>query len=241
MTGLSTFFKDLQDFIPLIFIQMMDTVSIIPKNSEIFCCRCQCRKTSDNFIRIGITLWVGILRYTPDSLDCRIIIDIFFYHVHIRSILMHRDCDQIKTKSLCNLEMTVIARCRTKEFHLVKLAPWCMSKKAEHISSRYCIIHHIQTGVTKNHNVIRIHFSNRGQQSLCFRNTIQYTIISAVCAIFTFQIRLTVKNIHHSHGKIQLCDRRLASGHIQLQPFLLVSLKFLIKFFLQREQFFSAH
>ena len=97
---------------------------------------------------------------------------------------MHRDCDQIKTKSLCNLEMTVIARCRTKEFHLVKLAPWCMSKKAEHISSRYGIIHHIQTGVTKNHNVIRIHFSNRGQQSLCFRNTIQYTIITAVKGIW---------------------------------------------------------
>ena len=141
----------------------MHTVGIVPENSEILCSRCQCSKALNNFIRIGIALWIGILRYTPDTLHLRIVVDIFFNHIHIRTILMHRNRDHLKAESLCNLEMAIVSRCRTEEFDFVKLTPRCMSQKSEHISSGYSIVHHIQTGVAENHNIVRIHLSNRRQ------------------------------------------------------------------------------
>jgi len=50
--------------------------------------------------------------------------------------------------------MTVVSWYRTEEFHLVKLAPWCISHYSVGIGTCNGIEHYIQTGVTIDDDVL---------------------------------------------------------------------------------------
>ena len=87
---ISGFFAFIQNFkkeilVFFVIIKMMYTVSIIPVNTEIRCCRFQICKTLNGLFGICVSLRVGIFRYTPDTFDRRIFTYQFFYNIHIRS------------------------------------------------------------------------------------------------------------------------------------------------------------
>ena len=119
--------KDLDQMILVMVIQVMDAVCIIPENTEIRCSRFQSCKTAYCFIRVGISLWVGILRNAPDTFDGRISGNQFLYHIHIRTFWSHRNIDHLNAKILGNSKVAVIARNRAEEFDLILLAPWSIS------------------------------------------------------------------------------------------------------------------
>ena len=127
VASLRTLTKNLNQEILIIIIEMMDAVGIIPVNTEVRCCRFQSCKTLYGFFRVGVALWVGVFRNTPDSLDGCILTYQLLYHVHIRSLWSHRNIDHLDSEKFGDLEVTVITRYRTEEFHLVKLAPWSIS------------------------------------------------------------------------------------------------------------------
>ena len=90
----------------MFIIEMVDTVSVIPENTEIFCCRFQSGKSLYCLCRVGDTLWIGILRHTPDTLDGRIRTYQLLYHIHIRTCRGHRHVDHFNAEILCDPEMT---------------------------------------------------------------------------------------------------------------------------------------
>ena len=124
---------------------MMDTICIIPVNTEIFCCRFQSCKTTYRFVGIGDTLRVGIFRHTPDTFDCRIVVDVFFYHIHIRTIFVHRNVDHLDAEVLCDLEVTVISRNRAQEFYFIQFAPWSAAHYTMSHGTCHRIVHNVQT------------------------------------------------------------------------------------------------
>ena len=119
--------KDLDQMILVMVIQVMDAIRIIPENTEIRSSRFQSCKAAYCFVRIGIPLWIGILRYTPDTLNRSIISYQLFYHIHIRTFRSHRNIDHLNAEILGNTKVTVISRNRAKEFYLIQLAPWGIS------------------------------------------------------------------------------------------------------------------
>ena len=108
-----TFHQNFNQVVLFIFIEMVDSVSIIPVDSEILCCRVQLCETVYRLVGIGDSLWVGVFRYTPDPFHCRICAYKLFYHIHIRSGRSHWDIDHLDSKMLCNRKMSVISRNRT--------------------------------------------------------------------------------------------------------------------------------
>ena len=108
-----TLHQNLNQVVLLIFIEVVDSVSIIPVDSEIFCCRIQLRKTVYRLVRIGNSLRIGVFRHAPDPFHCRICAYKLFYHIHIRSGRSHWDIDHLDSKMLCNRKMSVISRNRT--------------------------------------------------------------------------------------------------------------------------------
>ena len=127
VTSFCTLTKNFNQEILIIIIEMMNAVCIIPVNTEIRCCRFQSCKTLYGFFGVSVTLWVGVFRNTPDSLDRCIFTYQLLYHVHIRSLWSHRNIDHLDSEKFGDLEVTVITWYRTEEFHLVKLAPWSIS------------------------------------------------------------------------------------------------------------------
>ena len=87
ISGFCAFIQNFKKEILVFFviIKMMYTISIIPVNTEIRCCRFQICKTLNGLFGICVSLRVGIFRYTPDTFDRRIFTYQFFYNIHIRS------------------------------------------------------------------------------------------------------------------------------------------------------------
>ena len=198
---------------------MMDAVSVIPVNTEVRCSRLQMRKTLNCFFGISVALRIGIFRNTPDSFYCRIFIDIFLNHVHIRAFRRHRNVDHLNAEKFCDTEMTVISRYRTEEFHFIKFTPRCISHNSVRIGTCNGIEHYVQAGVTINDDVLRLYLRHLAEKSLGFRDSVDDTIVTAVHTGLTFQICIARKYFHHFHGKIKLIRCRFTTGHIQCQTF----------------------
>ena len=225
----------------LIVIEMMYTVSIIPVDTEIRCSRLQTGKTFNCVLWVSISLWIGIFRNTPDTLDCRIFTYQFLNHIHIWSLRSHRNIDHLNSKELCNLKMAVISRNRAEEFYLIQLAPWCISHNTMCHRTCHSIKHNVQTGSTINDDVFRWYLRNLSKKTLCLRNTIHNSIVTTIYPCFTFQICAAWQNIHQFHRKIQLICCRFTTWHIQGKSLCFDICILLIQFFLQIQQLFSAH
>ena len=227
-----TLIKDLKKEILIVIIEMVDAVSVIPVNTEVRCCRFQMCETFNGFFGISVTLRVGVFRNTPDSLYCRVFIDVFLNHIHIRAFRRHRNVDHLNTEEFCDTEVTVISRYRTEEFYLIKLAPWCIPHNSMGIGTCNGIEHYIQTGVTINNDILRLHLRHLTEKSLGFRNSIDNAIVTAVHAGLAFQVCIARKYFHHFHGKIKLIRCRFTTGHVQCQTFCLDLIELTVEFFL---------
>ena len=137
--------------------------------------------------------------------------------------------------------MTVISGNRTEEFHLIQLTPGRIPHNAVCHGAGNCIEHYVQTGVAEDNDVVRIHFGDRPQKSFGFRNTVRHAVVPAIHSCLTFQIGISLQDVHHFHGDIQLIHARFPSGHIQGQTLGLNVRKLLIQLLFQSQQFFSAH
>ena len=199
----------------------MHCICIIPVNTEVLRSRFQRSKASDNLIRIADTFRIRIFRYTPDTLYAAVVFYIFFYQIHIRSILMHRDIDHFNAKLLCDRKMSVISRNRAEELHMLLLAPWFAATYTKCIRTCNCIIHNRKTRITTHDHILALCIYHTCHKSFCFRNTVQYTIVAAVCSILGNKLRRRIQNIHNPHGKSQLFRRRFSSCHVQAQSFTL--------------------
>ena len=102
---------------------MMNCISIIPKNTEIRCRRRKRCETSYGLIGIRISLRVGVLRYTPNTLDGGIFGYQLLYQIHIRSFGSHGHIDHLDSEMLGNTKMSVITRYRAQELYMIQLAP----------------------------------------------------------------------------------------------------------------------
>ena len=181
-----TFHQDLDQVILLVVIQMVDAVCVIPVNTEILRRRLQACKTAHRLVRVGDTLRVGIFRHAPDALYRFVVVDIFLDHIHIRSVLRHRDIDHLNAKIFRDSKMTVVSWHRAEEFYLIQLAP----RRASHYSVCHgaCngVKHDVQTGVSIDDNLIGGNLRHICKKLLRLRDTIQNAVISAVYACFTF-------------------------------------------------------
>ena len=105
--------QDLQEIVLFILVEMVDAVSVVPEDPEIFCRRFQLGKAVYSLVRVGDSLGVGVLGYAPDSLNSGIIVDQFFYHIHIRAFHSHGNRDHLDAEIFGDREVTVISRNRT--------------------------------------------------------------------------------------------------------------------------------
>ena len=70
--------------------QVVDTVSVVPEDSEVTGSGLEVGETTDGFIRIGGAVGVRVLRNTPDTLDGIVVVDPALDQCHIRSFGGHR-------------------------------------------------------------------------------------------------------------------------------------------------------
>ena len=61
--------KDLQYMVLPVIIQVVDSVGVIPENTEVLGGGLQTGQPADGMVRIGNTCRVGVLGNTPDALD----------------------------------------------------------------------------------------------------------------------------------------------------------------------------
>ena len=199
----------------------MDTVGIIPEDPEILGRRLQTRETANRLVRIGIALGIGVLRYTPDTLDGLVLRYQPLNHIHIRAGGRHGNRDHFDSKILGDGKMPVIPRNRAQEFHLVQLAPGSIAQDTVGHGSGNRIIHHIQRRIAVNDDVVRVILHHVADQYLCLVDTRQHTVVTAVGSVLAAEVHPGIQRIHHSHGQIQLLPTWFPAAHVQSQILLL--------------------
>ena len=137
--------------------------------------------------------------------------------------------------------MTIISWYRTEEFHLVKLAPRSVSHYALSHGTCNTVEHNIQAWVSVNDNVFRIYLWHLSKKTFCFRNTVDYTIVTAINSCFAFQVRIALQNIHHFHGKIKLCITWFSSWHVKRKSLCFDLFKLFVQLFFQCQKLIMIH
>ena len=175
--------------IRVIRVQMMNTVCVVPVDTEIFRSRFQVCKSSHSLIWVRLTARVRIERNAPDSLHTLVIIYIFFNKIHIRTFTCHRNVDHLDPEVFRDREMSVISRDRAEEFHLVKSAPRRTSAYPVRPGTAHGIEHQCQTRVSVHHDILgrRVHHRTHelfrlldpGQDSVVSHITVRCHIITA--------------------------------------------------------------
>ena len=194
----------------------MYAVRVIPEDTKILCCRLQVCEAAYGFIRVGDALRIGVLRHTPNAFDCRVVVDQFFYPIHIRSGYGHRDVDHLNSEGFGDGEVTIITRYRTQKFYFVQLAPGSMSQDTMHHGSRYRVIHDVQAGIAIDDDVVGGYACHARQQFFCFFQSVQHTVVAAIQSCNVFQVALAIQHVQHEHGQVELICAWLSSGHIQM-------------------------
>ena len=201
---------------------MMDTICIVPENPEVLCLRLQCSKPLYNSIAVNNAARIRVHRHTPDSLNGVIFCNELFHKIHIRTICKHRYIDHFNAQEFTNCKVTVITRYRTQELYFVIFSPWLAAQHAVGHSKGNCPVHCIQRRISEYNQFFCRNAQHWCQQRLCFRDTIQNTVIAAVQTVFS-PIIIFLQNFHHALCQFQLLWSRLSTGHIQLQLFCLIS------------------
>ena len=145
-----TFRQKFQDHILIIVIQMVNGVSVIPENTEVFGSRFQMGKSSDCLVGERNTGGILIFWYAPDSLDGLVFSHQLFHYIHIWAGRKHGNIDHLNAKIFRHRKMTVISRNRTQEFYLVQFRPGGTSHNALGHGTGNCIKHNAETGVSVN-------------------------------------------------------------------------------------------
>ena len=155
-------------------INMVHTVGIVPEYPEIRGSRLHRRQAVHHPVAVAYPLRIGMKGNAPDSLDGSILPYHGFHHLHVRSVLQKRDRNHLDSQLLANLEMPVVPRDRTKEFHRTALicieAPWLFSLCSEKTVERHGVKHQIQAGITPYYNLVRLQAQKLAQQTPAFRN-----------------------------------------------------------------------
>ena len=147
-------------------------IGVIPENTEVFCCGLKSSKTLYGFIRVGISLWIGVFGNTPDTFNRRILRYQTLYHIHVRSFSGHGYRNHLNPEMLGNRKMSVITGCRAKERNPIQLTPWSASHYTMGHGAGDGIIHNIQAGVTTYNYVLRLHSHDFSHELSGLRNTL---------------------------------------------------------------------
>ena len=192
---------------------------------------------------IGIDRARGVceLGHAPDTLDGGVIVYVFLDQVHIRPVFLHRNIDHLDIEGLRNLEVAVIPGHRAEELDLGQAAPGGASADAEEHGPGYRIVHDIEGRISEYEDVLRLVLHHGSHEGPCFRNADGFAVVPTVAPVLADQVRLTMQDIQHGHGQLQLLDRRLAPGHVQRKAPLLILAVGLFQTLLLVEQLFLRH
>ena len=100
--------------------------------------------------------------------------------------------------------MPVVSGHDAEEFHLVQLAPGRVTHDAVSVGAGDGVVHDIQTGVSVEDDVVRLHFHHIRHQVQRLRNAGEHAVVAAVGAVLAAQLCLAVQNVQQSHREIQL-------------------------------------
>ena len=235
------FRQDLDQIILIKVIEVMDTVGIVPEDTEVFRCRLEPCKAADCLITVGIACRIRIFGNAPDALDGLVFRNKLFDHIHIRASGAHGNRDHADPEVFGDGKMSVVAGYRAKEIHLVQFSPGCVA----HDTMCHCagdrIIHDIEGGVAIDNDIIRAVLHHIADQVLALFNSVQYTVVAAVCSVFTEHIRVRIEDIHDPHGQIQLLQAGFSPGHIQVQIHVLIFFVLLFQICKLFGEFFIGH
>ena len=103
------------------------------------------------------------------------------------------------------------------------------------------IIHDIEGGVAIDNDIIRAVLHHIADQVLALFNSVQYTVVAAVCSVFTEHIRVRIEDVHDSHGQIELLQAGFSPGHIQVQIHVLIFFVLLFQICKLFGEFFIGH
>ena len=207
-------------------IKFMDAVGVIPHEHEVRSRRLHGSNAADGLIGINNAIGVGVLRHIPHSLYSGVL-NKLLHHVHIRSIFRHRNSNELRTKGLGHLKVTVVAGSWAQPLYLFQLAPGLLGvEQAMGICLGNGVIHQLQAGVAAYKALLRLAAQNLRKQGLSGGQTVHIAVVTAVDAVGDKVLRL-YQNIAHLRDHIQLLSAGLSASHVQLQPqgFLLLVLR----------------
>ena len=165
--------------------QVVDTVSVVPEDSEVTGSGFQVCKAADSLIRIGGAVGVCVLRNTPDALDGIVVVDPALNQCHIGSFGGHRNVDHLDAENLADAEVTVISGDRAEEFQLFLLAPgFFAAGEAEDHCACDGVVHHVQRRVAADEDLVLMDAHDFSEQPSCLRDTFQLAIVAGVHPIF---------------------------------------------------------
>ena len=210
--------------------QVVDTVSVVPEDSEVTGSGFQVCKAADSLIRIGGAVGVCVLRNTPDALDGIVVVDPALNQCHIGSFGGHRNVDHLDAENLADAEVTVISGDRAEEFQLFLLAPgFFAAGEAEDHCACDGIVHHVQRRVAADKDLVLIDAHNFSEQTAGFGNAFQLAVVTCVHTVFEDHRVGAFEDIQHPHRQVELFRAGFTAGHIQFKTQSLVVLVFLFQ------------
>ena len=194
-------------------VKFMYTISIVPHQNKIRCCRPQTGQAADGIRGIDDSIGIGVFRHTPDALHRRILHQLL-HLVHVRSRYGHGDGDELCAEGLRNPKMPVIARGRAQKFHLLQAAPGCFAvQQAMGIGFGNEIIHQGQAGVSAGNGLLHPAAQHPGPIPPGGRQTCQFSIVTGIDAVGEALLRAG-QDGENVADHVQLGAPRLPPGHV---------------------------
>ena len=212
VTRLTASLEDIKKNVSALLVELVNSVSVVPEDTEVGSCGLHRSQTADRLVGIGIAVGVGVLGVTPDTLDGRVGSDKTLNGIHIGTCLCHLNGNKLEAQGLCNGKVTVVTGARTKEGKLLLFSPRSLTAhNAVKERSRDGVVHKIEGCVTANYYIFSGDTQKVCEKLLRFGNTVKNTVVTAVKTRLAEAILILGKSCEHIGHNVKLCASGLTS------------------------------
>ena len=194
--------------------ESVNSVGVVPHDTEIGCGRVECRKLFACLPRIANPRGVAEDGHGPHALDLRIF-EKLGHGVEVRPLIRHRDVDHLEPEVLGDGEVAVISRDRADPLNGVFVFPRPPRiLGAKDVRPHDQVVHDVQAGCVPRDDVLN---GNSQQVSVDFPNiddAAQTTVVATIGAIVGGVVARAGK-AEQFIAEVQLFRGRLAAGQVQ--------------------------
>ena len=200
----------------LVLGQVVQGVGVVPEDLEVGCGGRHGGEARGDVLAADRAGRVGVRRHHPHALDGRVVGDQRRDGVGVGPVVVHGHGHHLDAQALEQGEVTVVARHRAHEAHLLLTAPRPLGvDAAEEQEVDQAVAHDRQARVAAGHDLIGLDPEQLGEDLAQLAQALEAAVVADVDARGVLRRR---RQPQQGVREVELLRGRLATGQVELQP-----------------------